>query len=431
MSTEINRRQFLGRAAVGGAVAGLGLTSAARAQSPNDQIVVGVLGAQRGAPLARNFAQQDNCVVKYVCDVDTNRADELAGALDELTGEAPNAVQDFRRVYDDPDVDAVVLALPVHWHALGSIMALQADKHVYVEKPCCHSPREGELLVEAARHYGKAVQMGNQRRSWPQLREGMQRMHEGDIGRVYYARCWYASTRGPINLGEEVDPPEHLDYEMWQGPAPRRPYVENLIHYNWHWFWHWGTGEAGNNGVHAIDLARWGLGADYPIRVSSAGGRHRFDDDQETPDTHVLTFDFPDDKTMMWECLSCNQPGLGGTGFGATFYGEDGSLVIEGGRAGGYTILDVEGREVETVDGPAADEPHVEDFLTAIRNDAPLDLHSEIEEGYKSSLLPLLGNISHRVGRSLTCGEYGRIEGDSEAESYWEREYEPGWEPEV
>jgi len=428
MRTRINRRQFLGRTVAGGAVAGLGLGRAAQAQSPNEHINVGVLGLSRGARLAREFAEQDNCEVTWVCDVDRNRADDCAAAVEELVGEAPNAVQDFREVYDDPDVDAIVLALPIHWHAPAAILAMEAGKHVYVEKPCCHNPREGELLVEAARYYDKAVQMGNQRRSWPGIREGMQRLHEGEIGRLYYSRCWYASTRGAVNLGDEVDPPAHLDYDLWQGPAPRRPYPENLIHYNWHWFWHWGTGEAGNNGVHAMDLSRWGLDVDYPVRVASVGGRHRFDDDQETPDTHVLTFDFPDGKTIMWECLSCNQPGLGGTGFGAEFFGEEGSLVIDG---GGYAIRDVEGREVESESGPSGDAGHVEDFLTAIREDAPLDLHSEIEGGYKSSLLPLLGNISHRVGRSLTCGENGRIEDDSEAEAYWEREYEPGWEPEV
>ncbi len=430
MSNALNRRQFFGSAIAGGA-ATLGLASAARAQSPNNRIVVGVLGLSRGARLAREFAEHDNCVVKYACDIDRNRAEDCAAAVEEITGDAPEAVQDYRRVFDDDEVDAVVLAMPAHWHAPASILAMQAGKHVYVEKPCCHNPHEGELLVDASREYGKVVQMGNQRRSWPEIRGGMQRLREGVIGNVYYARCWYANTRGSIGHGEETEPPDHIDYELWQGPAPRRPYRDNVVHYNWHWMWHWGTGESGNNGTHGIDVGRWGLGVDYPVRVSSVGGRYFYDDDQDTPDTHVLTFDFPGGKTLMWEGVSCNRLGVGGSRWGVAFFGDEGSLVIDGPRRGGYDIFDLEGREEESVDGPVGDTPHIHNFLEAVRNDAPDELNSEIEEGYKSTLLPLLGNIAHRTGRSLTCGEKGRIEDDADAEALWAREYEPGWEPEV
>ncbi len=428
MNKPINRRQFLGGAiASGAAVAGLGMAGRAAAESPNNRINVAVLGLSRGARLAQTFAEQENCVVTHVCDPDMNRANNCASAIEEHTGTAPEALQDLRRVFDNPDVDAVVMAMPVHWHAPAAIMALKAGKHVYLEKPCCHNPHEGELLVEAARHYNKAVQMGVQRRSWPGVVEGIERVRAGDIGNVYYALSWYTSTRGSIGRGQETDPPDHLDYELWQGPAPRRPYKDNLIHYNWHWHWHWGSGESGNNGVHALDLLRWGLDVDYPIRVTSAGGRYRYDDDQETPDTHLLSFDFADDKSIGWQGVSCNNPNVQGVGI-ANFFGEEGSLVISD---GGYVINDNDGREVESHDGPRADGPHVEDFLTAIREDAPLSLNAEIEEGYKSTLLPLLGNIAHRVGRSLACGEKGHIIDDAEAEAEWRREYESGWEPSV
>ncbi len=430
MDTALNRRQFFGSAIAGGA-ATLGLASAARAQSPNNRIVVGVLGLWRGVRLARHLAEEPNCVVKYACDVDRRRAEECANAVAEVTESSPEPIQDFRRIYDDPEVDAVVMALPVHWHAPASILALQAGKHVYVEKPCCHNPHEGELLIQAARRYGKAVQMGNQRRSWPVIREAMQRLHEGEIGNVYYSRSWYADTRGSIGRGQELEPLEHIDYELWQGPAPRRQLKDNIVHYNWHWLWHWGTGESGNSAPHTIDLCRWGLDVDYPIRATSVGGRYVFDDDQETPDTQVISFDFPGGKTITWEGVSCNRLGIEGARLGAVFMGDEGSLVIDDNRGGGYAICDLEGREVEAVDGPKDDRQHLIDFLEGIRNDAPLDLNSEIEEGYKSTLLPLLGNIAHRTGRSLTCGEKGRIEGDADAEALWSREYEPGWEPEV
>ena len=431
MNTEMNRRQFLGGALAGGAAVSLGLASAARAQSPNNQIVVGVMGLSRGARLARQFAEEPNCVVKYVCDVDRRRADECAAAVAEVTDSSPEPLQDFRRMYDDPEVDAVAMALPVHWHAPAAILALKAGKHVYVEKPCCHNPREGELLVEAARKYGKAVQMGNQRRSWPAVREAMQRLHEGEIGNVYYSRCWYADTRGSIGRGQDFELLEHIDYDLWQGPAPRRPLKDNIVHYNWHWFWHWGSGESGNSAPHTIDLCRWGLNVDYPVRAASVGGRYVFDDDQETPDTHVITFDFPGGKTITWEGVSCNRLGIDGARLGAAFMGDEGALVIDDNHNGGYAIHDLQGREIERVDGVQGDQPHIADFLDAIRNDAPLDLNSEIEEGYKTTLLPLLGNIAHRTGRSLTCGEQGRIVGDAEAEALWSREYEPGWAPEV
>ena len=430
MGIPINRRQFLGRTIAGGAAAaGLGLAaSTGAAQSANNTINVGVVGLSRGARLAQSFAGLDNCVVSHVCDVDVNRADQCANALDEFTGLRPATLRDLREVFENPDVDAVALAMPVHWHAPAAIMALQAGKHVYVEKPCCHNPREGELLVEAARHYGKAVQMGNQRRSWPGVVEGVERVRAGEIGDVRYSRAWYANSRGSIGNGEETDAPDHIDYDLWQGPAPRRPYKDNLIHYNWHWHWHWGTAESGNNGVHAIDLSRWGLDVDYPTRVSAAGGRYYFDDDQETPDTHIISMDFADGKTIVWEGLSCNVPGIEGIGFGAAFYGDNGSMIVE---SSGYVLRDDQGREVERQDGPSDDPAHCEDFLTAIRNDTPLELNSEIEEGYKSSLLPLLGNIAYRVGRGLTLGENGRIEDDAEAEALWGREYEPGWEVSV
>ncbi len=191
-------------------------------------------------------------------------------------------------------VDALVIATCNHWHAPAAILACAAGKHVYVEKPCSHNPREGEMMVAAARKHRRLVQMGNQRRSMPAAIEAIAQLRSGVIGRVYYAQSWYLNTRPSIGAGKSAPVPEGLDYDLWQGPVPRRPFKSNYLHYNWHWFWHWGNGELGNNGVHAVDTCRWGLGVDYPVQATSVGGRFCHEDDQETPDTNVATFRFAD-----------------------------------------------------------------------------------------------------------------------------------------
>ncbi len=425
MATFLNRRQFLGRITAGGALAMAGISAKSQAESPGNRVVLGVAGMSRGRSLAETFSRQQNCAVKYVCDTDANRLDAAVEVVAAVSDSPPRGVGDLRRMLDDPEVDAVVLALPVHWHAPAAIMACEAGKHVYVEKPCCHNPWEGERLVEAARRHDRVVQMGNQRRSSAVIREAVQRLHDGDIGRVYYARSWYANQRGSIGHGREATVPNHLDYELWQGPAPRRPYRDNVIHYNWHWLWHWGSGELGNNGVHILDICRWALDVDYPKRVNSAGGRYRFDDDQETPDTHMVSYDFAGGKSISYEGLSCNVPGAGGTSFGATFYGEDGSMTI-GSRD--YLIRDSQGDVVEQRDGSIGDDEHASNFLDAIRNEQPDALHSQIQEGYRSTLLCHLGNIAHRTGHSLRCDGQGHILDAPEAQALWKREYADGWE---
>src|SRR5436309_2709895 len=201
------------------------------------------------------------------------------------------------------------------------LLAFSPGKHVYVEKPGSHNLHESELLVATARKYKRVVQMGNQRRSWPWVIEGIGAVHSGEIGKVFFARAWYTNHRGSIGHGKAVPVPDWLDYSLWQGPAPERPFRDNILHYNWHWFWHWGTGELGNNGVHALDLARWGLQVDYPRRVTCGGNRYHYKDDWETPDTYVAMFDFGD-KAIVWEGQSCDPRGFEGAKVGATFYGE-------------------------------------------------------------------------------------------------------------
>ncbi len=425
MSESIQRRQFLGAAGALGLAAAL---PGSAARGANETVVVGIMGmGGRGRAHADEFARLPGVEVAYVCDVDRRRSGESVDAVKKAAGKEPKAVGDFRRILDDKGVDALVIATCNHWHAPAAIVACAAGKHVYVEKPCSHNAREGELLVAAARKYDRVVQMGNQRRSWPKIIEAIERVKKGDIGRAYFARCAYGNDRPSIGRGHEAPVPEWLDYDLWQGPAPRRPYRDNILHYNWHWFWHWGNGELGNNGIHTIDVCRWGLDCEFPTRVTSSGGRYRFDDDQETPDTHVVSYEFPGGKQITWEGLSCSPYRPGGPGAEIVFYGETGALAITG---GGYTIFDKAGKQVEKVTGSGGDTEHQSNFLAAIRGSAKAN--SEIGEGHKSTLLCHLGNIAHRTGRTLRCDvKDGRIVDDKEAMKQWAREYAKGWEREI
>jgi predicted dehydrogenase len=430
MSIKLDRRTFMAASAItatGAALAMPDAASAAAVQGANQRINVGVMGTGgRGTGLARAFQGQPNVDVTYVCDVDEARVNEAAQAVAKVSGRAaPRAVNDFRRMLDDKAVDMIVVATCNHWHAPAAILACAAGKHVYVEKPCSYTPREGEMLVQAARKHQKKVQMGNQRRSYAGVIRAIDEIHKGVIGRVYLAQSWYQANRGSIGRGKAADVPKGLDYALWQGPAPARPFHTNYLHYNWHWFWHWGNGELGNNGVHIIDLCRWALQADYPTRVTSSGGRYRFDDDQETPDTHVVSYEFEGRKQVTWEGLSCsrqaNRP------YHALFHGERGTLALSDTS---YTIYDPAGKQVRVEKVQGGDSPHFINLLNAIRNNERLN--SEIEEGHKTTLLCHLGNIAHRTGRSLRCNSKdGSIIDDKAATAYWTREYAKQWEPRV
>lgn len=447
MDSKIERKEFLKRIStlgLGMGIVGANAPVVFAEGSPNEKIVVGIMGTNsRGAALAEGFAKLQSVEVAYICDVDDQAIAKGIKAV-ENGGQKrkPKGVKDFRRILDDKALDALVIGAPDHWHAPAAILALKAGKHVYVEKPCSHNPHEGELLVEAAEKYGKVVQMGNQRRSWPNVIKGIKEVREGAIGKVYFARAWYANTRGSIGRGKIAPVPSGLDYELWQGPAPRREYKDNLIHYNWHWLWNWGTGEILNNGTHFIDLCRWGLEVDYPEQVSSNGGRYAYQDDQETPDTQLTTYDFSGGKSISWEGRSCNGQPIEDNSVGASFHGTEGSLVIHSGN--GYTTFDNKGNEIKKVTaksndalntrGPGfdLDAAHFTNFTDAIRNDSSSNLNSPIEDANKSVLLCQLGNIAHRTGRMLNCDTHtGKIKGDNEAMKLWKREYEPGWEPTV
>ena len=428
ITPALDRRDFLGVSA--GLAAGLFASGAAVAADVPAPVRVAVMGlGGRGRAHAAQFGKQPGVTVAALCEPDADRLSVAAAEVAKAAGAAPKTETDVRRLLDDRSIDALVIAAPNHWHGPATVLACAAGKHVYVEKPCSHNPAEGELMIAAAREHKRCVQVGTQRRSGPAIREGIELVRGGAIGTPYYARAWYANQRGPIGHAEASDPPKGLDYDLWQGPAPRTPYHANYLHYNWHWFWNWGNGELGNNGPHGIDLARWALGVDYPSRVTSSGGRYAYADDQETPDTHVVSFEFEGGKQLMWEGLSCNRRGIDGEGFGATIHGNDGTLLLS---SGGYTLLDGRGKEVKKNNGSAGDAEHVANFLAAVRANDPSLLNCDAETGHKSTLLAHLGNIAHRVGRSLACDpKNGHVAGDAEAAKLWGREYAPGWEPKV
>jgi predicted dehydrogenase len=427
MGQQLDRRRFLQWTAGTGLAAYSATVRSQQASLAEPTLRVGVMGVNgRGKTLALGFASRPGVVVTYVCDVDSRAVASTVAALKEVQPHEPQGVGDYRRMLDDRDVDVLVVATPNHWHAPATILGVTAGKHVYVEKPCSHTAEEGELALVAARKHQRVVTTGTQRRSWVPIIEAMQRLHQGDIGEVRFARSWYRSRRPSIGHGQRVDPPSWLDYELWQGPAPRRPFQDNLIHYNWHWYWHWGNGELGNNGIHGLDLARWGMGVDFPTRVTSSGGHYRYDDDQETPDTHLVTYEFGS-KACTWEGLSWSPLGPGGSAFGVTFHGDQGTLEL---FDVGYRIYDMQNKLMAEQSGSGGDVDHIDNFLRCVREGGRPS--ADIEEGHRSALLCHLGNISHRAGCVLqTDPRNGHILEAAAATGLWGREYEPGCQPQV
>jgi predicted dehydrogenase len=441
------RRSFIKKTAsaslavsIGGVLPAFSAKSYKRIVGSNEKIRVSVMGVNsRGKALATSFAQQKNCDVLHICDVDSRAITACNEALGEFQDFRTKGFTDFRESLEDKDIDALVVAAPDHWHAPAALLAIQAGKHVYLEKPASHNPNEGEMLVEASANYGKAIQLGTQRRSFPNIVNGIKELRNGVIGRAYFGKGWYSNNRGPIGIGKETAVPDWLDWNLWQGPAPRKVYTNNMVHYNWHWKWHWGTGEALNNGTHMIDLLRWGLEVDYPLKVSSNGGRYRYQDDWETPDTQIINLDFQKGVTMSWEGRSCNGRRTEGSGAGVLFYGEKGSMLFPG--TDSYIIYDLDGKIVREVsvqkkmDTSDLTNPfenldfiHIRNFFDGIRNGSSV-LNANIDSGHKSTLLVQLGNIAQRVGHSLEIDpQSGHILKDREAEKYCSRRYEKGWE---
>ena len=445
----ITRRSFLKKTiasttmlSLGGILPGFTPKSYANIIGANDRITVGMVGVNsRGLALSKNFAKQTNCNVSHICDVDSRALNKCIYEVEQITGSKPKGDKDLRIMLENKGLDAIVIATPDHWHAPAALLAIKAGKHVYLEKPCSYAPEEGEILIQAVQKYNKVVQMGNQRRSWPNVVEAIEEIKAGTIGNVHFGRAWYSTNRAPIGTGKECAVPEWLDWDLWQGPAPRSAYKDNIVHYNWHWIWKWGTGEALNNGTHMVDLLRWGMEVDYPTAVQSTGGRYYYRDDWETPDTKVINFDFDGKKSMMWEGHSCNSYALEGCPVGAIFYGDKTNLFIDGGNS--YKIMDLKNKIIKEVNskntvnplnrmnpGEQLDAIHIQNFFNGITKGEKLN--SDIVSGHKSTLLVQLGNIAQRSASRLeTSLENGHIQDRQIAYKYWGRTYEKGWKMEL
>jgi predicted dehydrogenase len=438
----VTRRKFLETLTVG--AAGLAVAPTARSYSripgANDRLNLALIGLNgRGyAHLSSLKANRSAARISHVCDVDDNILRKFADSVQKEMGGAPAAEKDFRRILEQKDVDAITIATPDHWHTPMAIAGLQAGKHVYVEKPCSHNPAEGEMLVQAQEKYGKLVQMGNQQRSSPHTIEIVEKINEGIIGRTYLAKAWYSNVRKSIGTGKEVPVPPQLDWGLWQGPAPRRPYTDNVHPYNWHWFRNYGTGETLNNGTHEVDVCRWALGVDYPKRVTSSGGRYQFKDDWQFYDTLVTSFEY-EDKMLTWEGKSCQGMKYYGRDRGSAIMGTNGTVVVD---RDGYEIYDLKGKKTgefkvggatsssDLVGRDSMTDAHFANFIAGIRKGEKLN--APVSAGNIAVTMLQLSNIAWEVSRELHLDtKDARIQNDPEAMKMWAREYENGWAPHV
>ncbi len=427
---ELSRRNLLrqsGTLATAMALAGLPRTS--RAAGANDRIVLGMIGpGGHGSGLLASFVAQKDVDVAYVCDPDANHMNQAARVVEQAAGKAPKAVADLRRVLDDRDVDAVVVATPDHWHAPATILACEAGKHVYVEKPCSHNIREGRLMVEAARRYQRVVQVGTQSRSAGYIIRAMQLLREGAIGDILMAKAWNSQLRRDIGKVKPTEPPSHLDFDLWVGPAPMVPYQSNLLHSTWRWFFAFGSGDIGNDGVHDIDIARWGLGVDaHPNAVAAIGGKYFFDDDQQFPDTQSVIFEYgtagAGKKQLVYEQRLWSPYVQEGYENGNAFYGTKGMLIL--GKQEGWQLYGPRNERRDQMKGQLDGAIHHRDFLDCIRTGRRP--HADIEIGHLSATLAQLGNIATRVGRVIHFDpQTERIVGDDEANGLVRREYRTG-----
>jgi len=417
---NLTRRDFVKRSAVVGAALALPFS---KVRGANDDIRVAVAGVHgRGWALVGDFKGVQGVRVVALCDVDGNVLDQQVKKLKEQNGDV-QGYGDHRRMLEDKSIDVVCIATPDHWHVPIAAAGIVAGKDVYVEKPMSHTIAEGRYLVNLARKHGRMVQHGTQARSSEGITEGIEYLRSGKLGKVRMAKAINCQLRGPIGRAADSEAPPNVNYDLWLGPAPKRPFNKNRFHYNWHWFWDYGTGDTGNDGIHQIDIARWGLGVGMPKAVSCSGGQLFYDDDHETPDTQVATFEY-DDVYLMFEMRLWTPYGLEGHDNGDVFYGDEGTLSI--GR-NGWQVTFKNGKAGPG--GPRGKYAHAENFIKAVRSRKESDLNAGVEEGHCSAALCHTANIAMRVGRRLKFDtRTERFIDDAEANSYLIKQYRKGYE---
>ena len=403
----IGRRDFLTGAAITAGAQFLATSRASAATSDTIRVAIIGLGG-RGRDHMRDCAKISGVKVAAFCDPDENRMAQRAAEFESLTSQKPTLHQDLRRVLDNKEIDAVTIATCNHWHALAAIWACQAGKHAYVEKPVCHDFFSGAQMVAASRKYDRLVQGGTQRRSSGYVRRAIQAIREGIIGDVYMARCIHYQKRDSLGFKDSEAPPATLDWNLWLGPAPERAFNRNLHPYNWHWFWDFGGGELGNNGIHYIDVARWGLNRGLPSKIYSTGGRFGYKDQGQTPNTQLVTYQFDDGTEMVTEIRGRDTNVEGGLDSGPMFYGSKGYMIADphtdGFKVylGGSKTAEPELGKLDDVDRSGDEEiAHFQNFFDAVRAGKREMLTAEINETFLSTAFCLLGNISYRLKREL------------------------------
>ncbi|MBM3804783.1 MAG: Gfo/Idh/MocA family oxidoreductase [Acidimicrobiia bacterium] len=420
----MNRRYFL--------QSSLALAAASRRHTAaSDQVNLAFIGVRgQGKGLVNQFAALPEVNIPYLCDVDANVFGPAAKIVEEKKGKKAELIGDLRRALDDKTVDAIVVATPDHWHAPATLFGCAAGKDVYVEKPCSHNLREGRIMVEAARRTQRVVQHGTMYRSYPSYLRAVEHVQSGKIGKALMAKAWDVQLRNDIGRQQDGPVPTGVDYETWTGPALMLPFNANRFHYKWHWNWNYGTGDAGNDGVHQIDIARWALGVEAPLEVSGMGRKLFFQDDQQTPDTMTVTFNYPD-KAMIFEMRIWTPYGMEDQENGVAIYGSEGVMHIgrwstAAGRKYGYRVYD---RKHQLVLEDYETQPqnwHARNFVDCIRSRQKPN--ADIEIGFTSSLHAHLANIVARTGRPLKFdAKTSSIAGDAQANQLLGREYRKHW----
>ena len=432
----ISRRTWLKTASA------LATMAASQKASANDRVVMGIMGiTDRGWDLALEFGMRDDVEIRYLADPDSRLFDERAQKLEQTKGKRPQCVQDFRRMLDDKEVDAIAIATPDHWHALGTILACQAGKDVYVEKPASHSIWEGRKMVEAARKYDRVVQVGTQNRSADYVKEAIAYTKLPEFGAVHFVRVVNSKLREPMNMEQDAETPAGVDYDMWLGPAPLRKFNPNHFHYNWHWFWNYGGGDLANDGLHQIDIARWTIDRTLPKAVSSTGAIHSMNDHRDTPDTQTVTWEFDGVTVALEQVLwtpymrktpldlrdTNAAPNWPFNGTRVEIYGEKRFMYL--GRMGdGWAPYDEEGKQLFDKRGAyrATGTAHAANFIDCVKSRKRPN--ADIEDGHFSTLLAHYGNTAYRTGRRLHIDT--RTEGflnDDDANALAKRKYRGPW----